>query len=129
MALGDLSGQRREHPRVPGHRLSKRRIGERGKYAERDRRRQCQPQHVPAEHGDEDRRSGREGEHRAIGEVGAMQNAVGERVAESQQRVERADVQAVQHLLQEIEHAIRRFRTGRELVPPASLTCQMNFTS
>ena len=33
------------------------------------------------------------------------QHAVGERIAERQQRVERANVEAVQKLLQEIEHA------------------------
>ena len=45
------------------------------------------------------------GEQRAMGEVGAVEHAVGQRVAEGEQRVDRADMQAVQELLEEVEHA------------------------
>jgi len=37
-------------------------------------------------------------------QVGAVQHAIGQRVAEGQQRIERPRMQPVQRLLQEIEH-------------------------
>ena len=63
-----------------------------------------QPQHLVAEHGAQDHGLAGESKQRAIGNVGAVENAVRQRVAKGEQRIERARMEAVQHLLQEIEH-------------------------
>ena len=72
--------------------------------AEGDGGRQGQPQHLVAEHGAQDHGLAGKGEQRAVGDVGAVENAVRQRIAEGEQRIERARMEAVQHLLQEIEH-------------------------
>jgi hypothetical protein len=60
---------------------------------------------LPAEHGAQDHHLPGKGEDRAMSEVGTPQHAVDQGIAEGKQRIDCADMQAVQKLLGEIEHA------------------------
>ena len=103
MAFGVARGKRRQH--VPCQDVADQQGVEEGHAdAEGDGGRQGQPQHLVAEHGAQDHGLAGKGEQRAVGDVGAVENAVRQRVAEGEQRIERARMEAVQHLLQEIEH-------------------------
>jgi hypothetical protein len=67
-----------------------------------------------------------EGENRAVGDVGAVQHTIRQRIAEGEQRVECCRMEAVQHLLEEIEHlaaaTVPRGFPAQDRLP--DLTCQ-----
>ena len=103
-------------------------IGEGSDDPERYRRRQGQPQNLPAEHRKQDEDLAGEGEQRPMRQIGAPQHAVGEDVAERQQRIERAGMQSVQQLLQEVVHAPPRYRDVSPEIAASILTCQSAFS-
>jgi hypothetical protein len=65
-------------------------IEQSGDDAEHHRRQQGQPQYLITEGHGQDHRLAAKGEQRTIGEIGPVQDAVGQHVAKGEQRIERA---------------------------------------